>query len=69
MMRDFGHFELEIQDCLRIIFPKFSSAVSTCRYTTRSLKRQGTDHHLQQAKVPYGKILDVIIVDTELFQV
>lgn len=37
-------------------------------YTTRPLKGQGTDRYLQNTKVPYGGLLDVIIINTELFQ-
>ncbi|XP_059635478.1 uncharacterized protein LOC132277657 isoform X2 [Cornus florida] len=37
-------------------------------YTTRALKGQGADYFLKQIKIPYGKTLDVIVVNTGLLQ-
>ncbi|KAL3535075.1 hypothetical protein ACH5RR_003536 [Cinchona calisaya] len=37
-------------------------------YTTKSPKGQGTGPYLNHTKVPYGKTLDIVIANTELFQ-
>ncbi|KAI5666677.1 hypothetical protein M9H77_16530 [Catharanthus roseus] len=37
-------------------------------YSTKTLKGHGVDHYLKQAKIPYAKSLDLIAVNSDLFQ-
>ncbi|CAI9098873.1 OLC1v1035601C1 [Oldenlandia corymbosa var. corymbosa] len=60
--------ELGQDDSLRLNGTRYFRSLKVPWYTTKSFDEQGAGHYLKCTKIPYGKTLDIVFVNTQLFQ-